>query len=925
MQENLQIDPSSTDSRGSVPPAHSTVVDWLAQGAATAPQSLALCFKDERLTYLQLDCLSNRIGDALARSGVCRGDRVGIGMERSIELVATVIGILKCGAAYVPLDPVYPQERLAMMQQDANLKLLLVHATHAARFAEAACPVRNWEDFGNEVDQSSAGHVEVEIDSGDTAYVIFTSGSTGRPKGIAMPHRALANLIEWQLARKTFRPTARVLQYSSISFDVSFQEIATTLASGGTLYLIDDADRRDPRSLLARLVDHKIERLFLPYVAMRSMIEAAHVVGIYPTSLKEVVTAGEQLRVDDTVRRFFDRIDGSSLDNQYGPSETHVITAHLLEGTPADWPDLPPIGRPLKNCEVYILDEDMRPVPDGESGELYLSGRNLALGYINRPEITSKVFITNPFEHPGGYPLLYRTGDLAKRSTNGSIDFLGRRDHQIKIRGYRIEPGEVNNAASSFPGIGQCLTHAVGGHDSILQLVTYFTVQNGTRVDSTALRSHLESMLPEHMVPAFLIELKAIPYTPSGKVDLKALPTPKIKYSQYAHEDCAYRSGTEEVLAEIWTELLGLEKIPRSAGFFDLGGDSLRAVTLFLRIQQRFGRELPLSSLAHAPTIARLTELIEGGAETADLSGYRSLQLLKPGAPDEVPLFLIHGGKGNVLAFRAFAEGLDARQPVYAFQWSGWDGHQGERTIPDMARAYAAEIKRFLNGSRCRLGGNCIGGLIAIELARLLKRQGIAIDGPLVIWDAPNLHSTRYLRQEPWNDDRQLAAMKRVALALQERTPMPPDQAIVAEPEPCSSGLMGVLQGIPYLRRIVQWSKIQRRLLPAYAARLSGRQIPMDLREHYCIRLMLGAVRKYVCEPCTEDILYIRSHSLLGRDIGIPGWWDDLYLGFEEICNGHFETHVVGLRHNKVTEAPEIARIVNEVYGHQSQKQKERV
>lgn len=937
MQEQSNIYTESDDQRSSArtlerlpdftttevsPPVHTTVTQWLSHGMSVTPDAPAIRFEKSGLTHGELDALGNRIADALTRSGVQPGDRVGLCLNRSIEMVAAVIGILRSGAAYVPLDPDYPAERLAMMQEDASLRMLLVHAVYADQFNASLSPVTVWEDFEKEVECASSVSSAVNDDPERAAYVIFTSGSTGRPKGISMPHRALANLIEWQLERKTFKTAANVLQYSSISFDVSFQEIATTLSSGGTLHLISNDERKDPRTLLDQLVEHRIDRLFLPYVAMRSMIEAAHVVGSYPVHLKEVITAGEQLRIEDSVRRFFGEIPDATLDNQYGPSETHVITAHLLEGDPAKWPDLPPIGTPLKNCSAYILNEDMDPVVVGDAGELYLGGRNLAHGYINRDDMTSKAFLPSPFDI-SGHPRLYRTGDLAAYNPDGSINFLGRRDQQIKIRGHRIEPGEINNSASAYAGVGHCLTHAAPRSDGVLQLVTYFTVKDGAKVDTGALRRYLESKLPDYMVPAFIIEIDEIPYTPSGKVDLKALPKPTIDNSQYAEEERGYATEAERLLAGLWSELLGLERIPRSADFFELGGDSLRAVTLFLQIQQRFGKELPLSTLAHTSTISGLAQLLAGDFDLPGLSGYRSLQLLQQGQEGETPLFLVHGGKGNVLVFNSFAHSLDPRQPVYAFQWAGWDGGPGERSIREMAQAYALEIQQFLQGRACRLGGNCIGGLIAIEVARLLSREGIGIDGPLLIWDSPNIHSSHYHPKEPWGRESQMATVERIKEELLQLTPGHGRRQIVVEPEPCSGGFIGVLQRTPYLRRLVQWSKAQFKNMPVYRAKLTGQQVPLDLREHYCIRTMLSAVRKHVTSPYTGDILYFRSHSILGRDFGIPGWWDDLYFGFHELCGGRFEAHIVGGRHDVVMDMPGIAEIVNQIYYQQSETNKD--
>ncbi|MDH3981539.1 MAG: amino acid adenylation domain-containing protein, partial [Kiritimatiellaceae bacterium] len=849
-----------------------TVNKWL-QLSGEKP---AVVFGDRSLSYDELDAYTNRVANHLIQQGVRCGDPVGICLDRSVEMVVVLVSILKAGAAYVPLDPTYPSERLAMMEEDARLSVLVAYSGHAHLFKK----VLVWEEIAAAVDGQSAEPPECAIDPEHAAYIIFTSGSTGRPKGIEMPHRALANLIEWQLERKSFKPQARVLQYSSISFDVSFQEIATTLASGGTLFLIANEDRKDPRLLLGQLKEQGIERLFLPYVAMRSLIEAAHTTGVYPEELNEIITAGEQLRIDDVVRDFFARNPAATLDNQYGPSETHVITAQLLDGDPAQWPDLPGIGTPLKNCAAFILDEQLEPVPAGEEGELFLAGRNLALGYIGREELTRQAFVPAP-ESISDYSILYKTGDLAACFPDGSIEFLGRRDHQIKIRGHRIEPGEINNAASAFSNLGQCLTHAFRGEDGMLQLATYYTVKG--EVDIAELRDHLASKLPEYMVPAFLIKLTEIPYTPSGKVNLKALPKPSIDSSRFAGELISYESETEEELSKLWKNLLGLDGIPRMADFFELGGDSLRAATLFLNIEQRFGCDLPLSTLLQAPTLETLAQYIEDAKEDG-FPGCRSLKQIQPGADGVVPLFLVHGGAGNVLCFSTVARNMGSDQPVYAFQWSGWDGGRGESSISEMARVYCDELLKTFPGTAVRIGGYCIGGLIAIELAKLLREAGVNVLDPVVAFDSPNLKSKTYHSKNPEGE----AGYKKVCLALADKKIC--DDA-VASTEPLPLPLpwlkqMPVYAFARYLRTL--W-----RLHKTAKGALGDRVVPYGERNWYCAQTQVMAAKRFRSSGYDGYVLYFRSECT-AVEMLLSGWWSGLYMGFDELCSGGFEAYVIG-------------------------------
>lgn len=883
------------------PPKHNAVTDWLDAGVQSGGETAAVAFHEDSLSYQELDAFSNRIANLLVEQGVPAGGRVGICLDRSIELVAVLIGILKAGAAYVPLDPAYPKDRLKLMLEDAQLSGLIAHSEHAGLFEEPLI----WEEIEDAVARMPLSPCGRPVLPEQAAYIIFTSGSTGRPKGIEMPHRALANLIEWQLERETFKPVANVLQYSSISFDVSFQEIATTLASGGTLFLISNDDRKDPRKLLTQLIDQKIGRLFLPYVAMRSMIEAAHVTETFPGELKEIITAGEQLRVDQPVRDFFARIPGASLDNQYGPSETHVITGELLTGDPAGWPDLPPIGKAIKNCGTVILDEEMKPVSAGEEGELYLAGRNLAHGYIGREDLTAEAFIKNPLPVTDR-PVLYKTGDMAKYNADGAIEFLGRRDHQIKILGHRIEPGEINNVISQRGEIGQCLTHAFKNEDGVLRLASYYTVKDGASIEYAQLRSHLDAKLPDYMVPAFLIELDELPYTPSGKVDLKSLPKPSIQNSRYAQETISYSSDTERELAGIWEELLGLKGIPATADFFELGGDSLRAVTLFLKIQQRFNKEFPLATLMHASTIRALARLIDGEKSTADVEGCRSLKCIQPGHKEKAPLFMVHGGAGNTLIFKDLARNLGEEWPVYAFQWSGWDGRPGETTIESMASVYVDELLSVAGNQTFYLGGHCIGGLIALEMGRLLKAKGVDFKEPILITDTPNIRSRKY---RPRDNNLQRFEKMRTRLFEKKITDCDIDSLSISS---AGGGLKGIIKG-SRLYAHARNLKTEKRIMTLHEQAGKGKPVPVDARPFYSGQMMHMALRAYKARKYDGRILYFRS-GCHGERMHLSGWWDDVFLGFEELCSGNFTGHIIGGGHDEILSRPELEELVKGVW-----------
>lgn len=892
---------------------------WFSAAFGKDPAAPAVCFRDESVSYQELDRLSGRIAALLNSRGIASGDAVGVLMHRSTELIAVIVGILKAGAAYIPLDPAYPQRRLEMMVQDAGAAALFKHKS--CTFSSDVSLTLNWEDVVPQLDRLEPAPGEGAAADDDAAYIIFTSGSTGRPKGIEMPHRALANLIEWQLERESFRPGARVLQYASISFDVSFQEIATTLASGGTLVLVDEVTRRDPGLLLDYIREQQVERLFLPYVALRSLVQAANRRKSYPESLSEIITAGEQLRVDDEIRAFFRRLKDASLDNQYGPSETHVITANLLQGNPADWADLPAIGRPIKNCGAFILSPDGEPVTDGGIGELYLGGRALARGYVGRPDLTQKVFIENPLGGDG-FGTLYRTGDLASYRPDGSIRFHGRTDLQVKIRGHRIEPGEINNLASAFPGVSQALTHTVSGEDRFQQLVLYFTAAAPDAVNVSELRNYLQNRVPEYMMPAFLVPLDEVPLTPSGKTDLKALPRPSVLNSRYAGMPLDYRSETEERLAAVYGEILGLSRVPAAADFFELGGDSLRAVSLFQRISEEFDADLPLAVLTESSTVRELAVVI-AGEEHDELSSFRALKRLRRGRAGQTPLFLVHGGLGNLLVFGAFAEQLTNDMPIYGFQWLGWDGKAGPGDIESMARIYADELISFHGKGPVRLGGYCIGGLIILEMVNMLKDAGVEVLDPLFAVDSPNLAARTYFPTEPWDNPPDLKAYNRLMEEMNglcEISRDPEDLPVFASvqmPGGFSQQLRRIPGFFPLIRRLkaarsthlkIRWMKRMNRMLTR------GETIPYEFRETYCREMLIKAAGKYAGRVYSGEMVYFRSACAIGRYFALSGWWNDPYLGFSELCSGGFDPHILEGNHVGIMGHPKLAQIVMDTY-----------
>ncbi|HSK63754.1 MAG TPA: amino acid adenylation domain-containing protein, partial [Pyrinomonadaceae bacterium] len=419
-------------------PRRSCLHDLFCEQATRTPDEVALIRGDERLTYRELDHAANRLAHFLRRSGVGTESVVAVATGRSTRMAVAVLAILKAGAAYLPLDPEYPHERLSFMLDDAHVSAVLTEH-HLLERLPPQCPRVICLDIDAELiagedDTNPATGVSAE----NLAYVIYTSGSTGRPKAVMMPHRAISNLVAFQLSSTNAK--LRTLQFATLNFDVSVQEMFTTWCAGATLVLGDEQTRRDAGSLLRLAVEQRVERLFLPFVALQHLAEASEAEGIVPRDLREVITAGEQLKITPAIEHLFGKLDGCHLDNHYGPTETHLATMWRLPGPAREWPRLPPIGGPIANIQVYVLDENYRPVPRGVVGELYIGGEGLARGYFNRPDQTAERFTPNPFSNKPG-ARLYKTGDLVRRFDERRLEYVGRSDRQVKVRGFRIEVG----------------------------------------------------------------------------------------------------------------------------------------------------------------------------------------------------------------------------------------------------------------------------------------------------------------------------------------------------------------------------------------------------------------------------------------------------------------------------------------------------
>ena len=575
-----------------------------AQADAT-PNAIAVVFEGQQLTYRELDERATRLACELRRLGVAAETPVTICANRSLEMVAGVLGILKAGGCYVPLDPAYPAERLAWMIDDTAAPVLLTEKSLLPSLPQHEAKVV----LLDEPLVFETGPKIPPVSSDQLANVLYTSGSTGRPKGIAMSHRSLIKVIEWQARRLQCRRGTRTAQFASLSFDVSFLEMFSMLCTGGTVVLLSEGVRQDPASLWNCLIEEQIEILFVPFVGLQQLAQVALNTETRPQHLREIASSGEQLYITPAVVRLFEILETTALDNLYGPTESHAAMEFRLEGPPAEWPKRPPIGRSIDHSEIYLLDEDLNLISPGVDGEIYIGGHGLARGYLHRPDLTAERFLPDPFSKVPG-ARMYRTGDSARYLPNGVLEFTGRIDHQLKIRGFRVEPEEVEAELNRHAAIRNAVVVGWSNGNGEKRLAAYFVAEEGSSVSTPALRRYLESKLPEYMVPSVFIPLEDLPLSPNGKLDRRALPLPAQLSRALDTEFVAPRNELEKQLAAVWTDVLGLDEIGVNDNFFELGGHSLLAATLLTRLREAVGSTLTMRRLFESPTVAELAQAI---------------------------------------------------------------------------------------------------------------------------------------------------------------------------------------------------------------------------------------------------------------------------------------------------------------------------
>ena len=710
MEQGL-VDPHLSNS--GVPVTHQTtpltLLDLFEQQWKRTPEKKAVAYQGNYLTYSDLECRSNQLANYLRARGIGQGAFVAICIRRSLEMMVGLLGILKAGAAYVPLDPEYPDERTRFVLQDSSAKFVVSESELRTRFDvdgnEVLCLDSHWAD----ISQHSVEGPATSVKPDDLAYVIYTSGSTGRPKGVMIPHQALGNLLLSMALEPGLDGTDVLLAVTTLSFDISALELYLPLTVGALVVVAPTEVARDPIELQALMDQCGATVMQGTPSTWRMLVES----GWAGRRTLKALAGGEAL-TRALADQLLDRV--GSLWNMYGPTETTIWS--MAERVSREQEPVT-IGHPIANTSIYVVDENGDLVAGEGIGELLIGGIGLAVGYWNRPRLTADSFIPNRFDDSGSR--LYRTGDEVRRRPDGRITFLGRKDGQVKIRGHRVELQEVEILLRQHALVRDCVVSGWDIDGTGPQLVAHFVPSDPSVAPKPVeLRTFLQRSLPEYMLPSVFLPITAIPLTPNGKVDRRSLTVPKKEAPAAARQGETYANHAEKVIARIYKKLLGAESIASEDDFFELGGHSLLAVRLVSELEKAFGRTVPLGDIFRTPSVAGLASVLmeQEAAASSSMVAIQASGTLPP-------FFCVHSQTSNVLNFRALANLLGPDQPFYGLEPRGLDGKNDPYyRIEDMAAHYIDEIRRVQSEGPYHIGGVCLGGVIALEMAQQLHAGG---------------------------------------------------------------------------------------------------------------------------------------------------------------------------------------------------------
>jgi amino acid adenylation domain-containing protein len=691
---------------------------WPDAVAAIFPDSNGVAAVQQQLSYGELEQRANQLAHYLRQRGVASGDLVGLFLDRSPDMLVGLLGVLKAGAGYVPMDPLFPLERLQWMLEDSGAKVVLTQEHWLERLAEIDAPVISLDARRTELAAQSNTSPGLALDPEQAAYVIFTSGSTGRPKGVQVPHRAVVNFLTTMAQSPGFRASDAMLAVTTLSFDIAVLELFLPLVCGGRVVVAGRDDVRDGGRLIKLLETYRVSVAQATPATWRLLLDS----GWMGQADLKILCGGEALH-PELAEALLARCH--SLWNMYGPTETTVWST-IAKVESADQSKI--IGRPIGNTQVYILDKQLQPVPIGVAGELHIGGEGVATGYLKRPDLTSARFVADPFsdDKPSR---LYKTGDLVRYRDDGNIEFCGRLDHQVKIRGYRIECAEIETALCRHENVQQAVVIACENRRGDPHLLSYYTTSDGAAVPTGELRAVLRKSLPEYMIPSAFIALESFPLTPNRKVDRNRLPAPPEQIER-SESFVAPRNTLESQLAKVWEEIVHTHPIGVTDNFFEIGGHSLLVAQLVARIRSQLGIEVTLSKIFELPTVERMAEHLAATRlvsshikeHTHSARPFYSVVEVQP-LGSRPPLFGVHSTR-----YRTLANHLGTDQPIYALRY-GLAATSGELPvlpdrIEDLAAHYIEEMRRIQPEGPYHLMGLCVAALIAFEMAHQLVAQG---------------------------------------------------------------------------------------------------------------------------------------------------------------------------------------------------------
>lgn len=716
-------------------PKEKTLHQVISEVAAKTPNTIALKFQNETYTYRQLNERANQLASVLIEKGVKVGDKIAVSLDRAGELVVSLLAVMKAGGVYVPLDPIFPINRINYMLADSGASKLITTHKYSGVY-ESDAEELLLHEIWQTLDSKPKTEPDVAVSGKDLLYILYTSGSTGQPKGVQIAHHNCVNFLLSMQKRPGMVPADKLLAVTTISFDIAGLELFLPLITGSQIILVDAATAKDGVALLDIIRKEKISVMQATPYTWRILLEAG-----WDLEKIKVVCGGEALPMD-LATRILER--ASSLWNVYGPTET-TIWSTIKQITVED--KFISIGKPIDNTFIYILDKFQNPLAPGAAGEIYIGGEGVAKGYHDQPILTYEKFVEDPFSNEPG-AMMYRTGDLGKYLPDGNLMYISRIDAQVKIRGYRIETGEIEFHMAKDPDLKQAVVIARPDNNGVDKLVAYVVFNdNFTCTDFNSCmnywRNELRGSVPDYMIPDNFIQVDEMPLTPNGKVDKKALAAIGVIASEIHDLYIAPRTDVEKLVADIWKEYLNIEKVGVYDNFFELGGHSLIAVKVMARIEKETGKRLPLAILFENSTVEKLALILgmDGRSITWD-----SLVPVKPKGT-KMPIYIVHGAGLNVLLFNTLANHMDADQPVYGMQAKGLNGvDEPLNRMEDIAAHYIASIRAQNPNGPYALAGFSFGGIIAWEMARQLEALNLEVR-MLAMFDTYAYRTPYY---DPW-------------------------------------------------------------------------------------------------------------------------------------------------------------------------------